>query len=120
MLKILRSLKIKEKQKSSLISKETFNKEVNQQRVTLPAPQRTLENCFYLIVVGFGIEKCRVIFGVNFQRRFQGKKAPAVLKNFRENSEQNSVRNLGTNFQEFGALPFCNFSDLRKRCAEGG
>ena len=42
--------------------------------------------------------------------RFLGNKAPKILENFGENSEENP----GRTFEKFGELSFCNFSDLTK------
>ena len=36
--------------------------------------------------------------------------AQQILKNFGENSEQNSEQKLGQIFKNFGELSFCNFS----------
>ena len=44
--------------------------------------------------------------------RFPQNEARKLLKNFGENSEQNSGQNSVQKFEKFGELSFCNFSDL--------
>ena len=44
--------------------------------------------------------------------RFPQNEARKLLKNFGENSEQNSGKKSGRKFEKFGELSFCNFCDL--------
>ena len=55
--------------------------------------------------------------GRDFGGIFSGLRLPRnearkLLKKFGENSEQNSGQNSGREFEKFGKLSFCNFSDL--------
>ena len=56
------------------------------------------------------------IFGEFFLvSSFPRNKALKILEKFGEISEQNSGQNSGQNFEKFGELSFCNFSDFNKQ-----
>ena len=48
-----------------------------------------------------------------FWSLFPGKRSTKTPRKFRGNSEQNSGQNSGRNFEKFGELSFCTFSDLK-------
>ena len=83
--------------------------------VTLPALQQTFVDFLFEFAWGFGIENGEEFRWILSGLRFQGNKTWKVLKQFRENSEQNSGQNSGPKLEKFGELLFSNCSDLRNR-----
>ena len=71
-----------------------------------PALQKTFVDVFFEFACGFGTEEWRGFLEFAVVSVSQGNEARKVLNEFRENSEQNSVRHLGQKFEKCRSAMF--------------
>ena len=83
-------------------------------KVTLPALQKHFVNTFLCLPGNFVLKHGGDFWWIFSGLSFPQNEARKILQKFGENSEQNSGQNPGREFEKFGELSFCSFSDLMK------